>query len=70
MDLLTIREAADLTRMSQGFWRQRLFRKEIKYLKVGRRVFIPREVIDDFLARSVIEPKKGPERALDSGIAR
>ena len=58
MDLLTIPEAAEATRLSEAWWRTRVFRKEIKFLKLGRRVFIPRETIDELLEKAVVEPKQ------------
>ena len=57
MELLTITEAAKLTRLSTAWWRTRIFRKEVRFLKVGRRVFIPRSTIDDLLNKSIVEPK-------------
>ena len=61
MELLTITEAAKLTRMSSAWWRQRVFRKEIKFLKVGRRVLIPKSTIDELLNQSIVEPKNRPK---------
>ena len=57
MDLLTINEAAKLSRMSPSWWRQRVFKREIKFLKIGRSVRIPRSTIEEVLSRSVIEPR-------------
>ncbi len=61
MELLTVIEAAQLSRMSAAWWRQRIFRKEVKFLKVGRRVLIPKSTIDELLNQSVVEPKKQPK---------
>jgi excisionase family DNA binding protein len=58
MHLLTVTEAAELSRMSTAWWRQRIFRKEIRFLKVGRRVLIPKSTVDELLNRSVVEPRK------------
>ena len=58
MNLLTIPEAAKETRMSISWWRQQVFFKKIKYLKVGRKVLIPRQVIEDMLAKAVVEPRE------------
>ena len=57
MDLLSVREAAEETKMSLGWWRQRIFHKDIRVVKIGRRVFIPRSTIDDILNRSIVEPR-------------
>jgi excisionase family DNA binding protein len=56
MELLTVTEASEESRMSAAWWRQRIFRKEVKFLKVGRRVLIPRATVDDLLNQSVVEP--------------
>ena len=53
---LTIEEAAEITRMSQSWWRQKIFRKEIKHLKIGRRVFIPESVIEQIFNEGIVEP--------------
>ena len=62
MELLTIIEAAELSRMSPAWWRQKVFRKEIRFLKVGRRVLIPRSTIDELLTESIVEPRNQSSR--------
>jgi len=57
MELLTIQEAADESRMSPAWWRQRVFRRNIRFLKVGRRVLIPRSTLEQILSHSVTEPR-------------
>lgn len=57
MLLLTVEEAAKQTKMSVAFWRMRIFRKEIQFVKLGRRVLIPQETIDEIVKRGVVEPK-------------
>jgi excisionase family DNA binding protein len=52
----TIAEAAEISRMSQPWWRQKIFRKEIRHLKIGRRVFIPESVIDEIFEEGIVEP--------------
>ena len=56
MELMTVEEAATATRMSKSWWRQQIFSKKIRHLKVGRRVLIPAEVVDKLLAGAVVEP--------------
>jgi excisionase family DNA binding protein len=56
MELLSIKEAAELTRLSASFWRSKVFKREIKFLKIGSRVLIPRSTIDQLLNQSVVEP--------------
>jgi len=58
MELYTISEASQKVRMSPAWWRQKIFRKEIKYLKIGRRVFIPKSTIEEILERSVVDPTR------------
>ncbi len=62
MELMTVEEAAEATRMSKSWWRQRIYQKQIKHLKVGRRVLIPCEVVEELLSESVVEPKGNRRR--------
>jgi len=57
MNLLTISEAAEKLRLSKAWLRQRIFRKEIRYVKLGRRVFIPESTIEDLIEKGIFEPK-------------
>ena len=57
MELYTIPEAAKKLRMSTAWMRQKIFRKEIKHLKIGRRVFIPESTVKEILEQSVVEPQ-------------
>jgi excisionase family DNA binding protein len=54
--LLTIPEASGVTRMSKSWFRGKIQRQEIEHIKIGRRVFIPEEVIDQLLERGRITP--------------
>ena len=56
--IYTIKEAAEITRMSIPWWRQRIFRKEIKHLRIGRRVFIPASVIEHLFQNGIVEPSQ------------
>jgi len=58
----TIKEASNKTKMSESWWRQRIFRKEIRYLKIGRRVFIPESVIEQIFRDGIVEPAKRSQR--------
>ena len=58
MDLLTVEEAAEATRMSLSWWRQKVFRREVDYLKIGRSVRIPRSTVDLVLERSRIKARE------------
>lgn len=56
MELLTIQEAASVLRLSTSWVRQKVFRRQIKYVKIGSRVFIPRETLDELIENSVRHP--------------
>jgi excisionase family DNA binding protein len=58
MELLTVPEAAMETRMSVSWWRQRTSRGEIKHLKIGSRVFIMRETIDELFEKGLYDPER------------
>lgn len=57
-DLFTIKEAAQESKMSPGWWRQRVFHRDVRFLKVGRKVLIPKTTIDQVLTQSIVEPRK------------
>jgi len=59
---LTIREAARELRMSEAWLRQKIFRKEIRHLKIGRRVFILQATLEKLLDDSVVEPRTKEKR--------
>ena len=65
-EFMSICRAAEYIGMSQSWLRQRVFRREIKFLKVGRRVLIPKSTIDELLAQSVVEPRTKAKAGLDS----
>lgn len=53
----TVLEAAERTRMSVSWWRQKIFAREIRFLRIGRRVFIPEDTIKTILREGIVEPK-------------
>ncbi len=53
-DLLTVGEAAAITRMSTSWWRQQVFMNRVEFLKIGRSVRIRRKTVDDLLASSLV----------------
>lgn len=57
METFTIAEAAEESKMSEAWWRQQIFLKKIRYLKIGRRTFIPKKTLDDLYKRSIVEPR-------------
>jgi len=44
--------------VSPAWWRQKIFRKKIRYLKIGRKILIPQSTIDEILKEAVVEPRK------------
>jgi excisionase family DNA binding protein len=56
MELLTIREAARKTKLSEGWWRQRIFHKEVAFVKLGRRVLIPETTNERLVRDGTVEP--------------
>jgi excisionase family DNA binding protein len=57
-ELYTVHEISKATRMSDAWVRQKMYRKEIRYIRLGRRVFITKKTLEELLAHSVIEPKQ------------
>ena len=56
MNLLTVPEAAEATRMSVGWWRQRIFNRDVRFLKIGGKVLVPHSTIEEILSQSGVEP--------------
>lgn len=56
--LHTLKEAAQNSRMSESWWRLKICKKEIRYLKIGNRIFIEDAVINQLFTDSVIEPQQ------------
>jgi excisionase family DNA binding protein len=48
--LLSVPQLAAETAESQAVWRKRLFRREIRFVKLGRNVRVHRQDLDLFLA--------------------
>jgi len=59
MELLTVSEAAIETRMSASWWRQKVFRREIDFLKIGRSVRIPRSTVEQVIENSTVRASRG-----------
>jgi len=58
--LLTVREAEELTGRKASTWRKDILQKKIDYVKIGRQVRIPIEVINE-LIRSGYRASVNPE---------
>ncbi len=54
---LDINEAARISGMSVSWWRQKVFRKEVPFYKVGRRIVLDAEDIAKILDKCRVEPK-------------
>jgi Helix-turn-helix domain len=55
---LDINEAARISGMSVSWWRQKVFRKEVPFYKVGRRIVLDAEDIAKILEKCRVEPVK------------
>jgi len=55
----TIKEAAEQSKMSVSWWRMKVHKKEVRYVKIGKRVFIPKSTIDKLFVDGVVEPEEG-----------
>jgi hypothetical protein len=53
-----INEAARISGMSVSWWRQRVFRKQVPFYKVGRRIVLDAEDIARVLDGCRVEPIK------------
>lgn len=56
--LLTIKEAVERTKLSPGWWRQRIFRKDLCFMKIGKRVFIPEQTVEELLRNGMVQARK------------
>jgi excisionase family DNA binding protein len=57
MEKLDVKAAAQLSGMSEAWWRKKIFEKEVAYYKVGRRVLVDRDDISKLLDKCRVEPK-------------
>ncbi len=63
--LLNVEQAARRTGMSASWVRQRIFRREIRFLKIGSRVLIPESTIEELIQSSIVEPRNQYKQSLD-----
>jgi hypothetical protein len=52
LKLLNVKEAAALSGMSVAWWRQRIFRREVRFYRISRRVFIALEDVEALIKNS------------------
>jgi excisionase family DNA binding protein len=55
----TIKEVAEQSRLSVSRWRQRISKKEMRYLKIGRRVFVPESTLQKMFTDGIVETTEG-----------
>jgi hypothetical protein len=56
---LNIDEAARLSGMSVSWWRQKVFRKQVPYYRVGRRIVFDSQDIAKVIGSCRVEPQGG-----------
>ena len=54
-ELLTVREVAQATSLSEAFWRKAILNRRISFAKLGRRVVIRRCDLDAWIAVRMVE---------------
>jgi excisionase family DNA binding protein len=54
--LLTVWEAEQLTGRKAATWRRDILLRRIPYVKIGRQVRIPREVVDELIQKGWRDP--------------
>jgi hypothetical protein len=57
-ELLTIPEAAETSRLSIAWWRQAIFQRKVRFVKLSRRVFIPKSTIRQLIKDGTVEPRR------------
>ena len=52
-----VTRAAEMSGMSVSWWRQRIFRKQVAFHKVGRRIILDTDTITELLERCRVRPE-------------
>jgi hypothetical protein len=55
--MFTVGESSKLSRMSESWWRQKIFLRQVRHVKIGSRVFIPRSTISEIIRKGIVEPR-------------
>jgi excisionase family DNA binding protein len=55
---LTVKEAARRSNMSVPWWRKKIRDREVKHLRIGRKVLIPKDTIRELFKTCTVEPRK------------
>lgn len=58
--LLTLKECEERTKRKVSTWRKAIARREIPFVRIGRSVRIPQEVIEEIVQKGWCEPVKSP----------
>lgn len=59
--LLTVNQCEERTGRKTSSWRRDILERKIPYVKLGRSVRIPVEVVDKIIEQGWREPVKGPK---------
>ena len=57
-NLLTLKECEKLTKRKVATWRKAIAQREIPFVRIGRSVRIPQEVIDEMVTEGWRDPVK------------
>ena len=55
--IITVKEAAKETGMSVEWWRKKISERKIRIVRIGSRIFIPKEVVDEIQTKGFVEPR-------------
>ena len=55
-ELNSVREAAEHTRVSEGWWRQRIAQRRVRFVRIGGRNMIPGSEIERIIQEGTVEP--------------
>jgi excisionase family DNA binding protein len=53
-----VKTAADQTGMSVAWWRAKIWRRQVPFYRIGRRILISMNDIDKLMAKGRMEPKE------------
>ncbi len=58
MKLFTVKEFAEIMRLSKPTVRQLIYQKKIEYLRIGRRILIPESTIETILNNCLVPAQR------------
>ncbi|MBZ5555196.1 MAG: helix-turn-helix domain-containing protein [Acidobacteriia bacterium] len=56
-EFVSVKAAAEIYSVSVAFWRARIFRRQVPYYRIGRKILFKRKDIDALINNSRIEPQ-------------